>query len=117
MTPIRRSVQQTMDPSLLADDQVRLRWLREDLTSCLGEVGAILRRASGENTPPHAFCIAIGAAAPSGDSKPATGETLDEIGAPTEWHPPVTITWTGTDGAAFTYDWRTGVFHREHRSG
>jgi len=83
---------------LLADDQVRLRWLREDLTSCLGEVGAILRRASGEQETVPSFCIAIDTSAPA-----------------TEPHPPLTITWQGADGAALTYDWSTGALRREPR--
>lgn len=81
---------------LLAEDQTRLRWLREDLTTCLGEVAAILRRASGEQAAVPAFCIAI-----------------DTSGAAAEPHPPLTITWQGADGAALTYEWSTGALQRD----
>ncbi len=103
MTPIRPTVPEILDASLLAEDQVRLRWLREDLTSCLGEVGEILRRASGEVEAPPAFSIAIDSPAASSEAQPSA--------------PPVTITWTRADGAAFTYDWRTGALHCERPLG
>lgn len=96
MTPIRPTDPEPVSATLLAEDQVRLRWLREDLTSCLGEVGAILRRASGGHEAVPAFCIAIDTTAPAAEP-----------------HPPLTITWNGADGAALTYDWRTGALHRE----
>ncbi len=96
MTPNHPAEPEPESAPLLAEDQVRLRWLREDLTSCLGEVGAILRRASGEQATVPAFCIAIDTTAPAAEP-----------------HPPLTITWNGTDGVALTYDWRTGALRRE----
>ncbi|MEO8635579.1 MAG: hypothetical protein ABI587_09930 [Gemmatimonadales bacterium] len=96
MTSHRPTGPEPENAPLLAEDQVRLRWLREDLTSCLGEVGAILRRASGGHEEVPAFRIAIDTMAPT------TGP-----------HAPLTITWNAADGAAMTYDWRTGALHRE----
>jgi len=92
------------DPS---DDQTRLRWLREDLTSCLGEISAILRRASGDfATPPAAHIeIDVPESAPGASSAAAEmGEALDPSTPPT---PPASITWTWSDGAAMSYDWRS----------
>jgi hypothetical protein len=84
-------------PGLIpAEDQMRLRWLREDLTSCIAELGAILRRASGEQALVPAFCIAVDTTAPAAEP-----------------HPPVTVSWNGMDGVALTYDWRTGALSRE----
>jgi hypothetical protein len=96
VTPIRSTDPEPVSAPLLAEDQVRLRWLREDLTSCLGEVGAILRRASGEQETVPAFRIAI-----------------DTTASAAEPHPPLTIAWNAADGAALTYDWRTGALRRE----
>ena len=96
MTPIPPAEPEPGSAPLLAEDQVRLRWLREDLTSCLGEVGAILRRASGEQATVPAFCIAI-----------------DTTASAAEPHPPLTITWNGANGVALTYDWVTGALRRE----
>lgn len=98
MTPTTPPKPEPDSAPLLAEDQVRLRWLREDLTSCLGEVGAILRRASGEQETVPAFCIAIDTSAPAAEP-----------------HPPLTITWHGADGTALTYDWSTGALRREPR--
>ena len=113
MTPIRPTVHEKLDPSLLAEDQVRLRWLREDLTSCLGEVGEILRRVSGDFEAPPAFSIAVDSPTTSSEPKPSAGSTPEEAVASPAPLPPVTITWTRVDGAVFTYDWRTGALHCE----
>jgi hypothetical protein len=91
------------DPS---DDQTRLRWLREDLTSCLGEISAILRRASGDFAAPNAAHIEIDVPESSSDaSSPAAeaGEPPDPSGLQV---PPASITWTWADGAAMSYDWQ-----------
>ena len=113
MTLTRSSAHENLNASLLAEDQVRLSWLREDLTSCLGEVGEILRRASGEHEAPPAFSIAID----SPEARPPAGTAPDEAVDSTAPHPPVTITWTRADGAVFTYDWRTGALHCERPPG
>ena len=111
-----RSIDPDPSDALLPDeDQTRLRWLREDLTSCLGEVGDILRRASGEHGTPASFCIAIEAHARAADSTSLAGEVGEDTTAPP--HPAVTISWTGADGAAVLYDWRTGALHRDPAPG
>ncbi|MEO8139970.1 MAG: hypothetical protein ABI742_10000 [Gemmatimonadota bacterium] len=117
MTPIRPSVQEFLNVSLLADDQIRLRWLREDLTSCLIEVGAILRRASGEVEIPPSFSITIDTPASAGEPRTPAGDPAEEADASAPLNPPATITWTGVDGAALTYDWRSGALHRARAPG
>ena len=100
MTPIGPTDPEPASAPIAAEDQMRLRWLQEDLTSCIGELGAILRRASGEQETMPAFCIAI-----------------DTTASAAEARPPVTISWNGVDGAALTYDWRTGLLRRERPPG
>lgn len=81
-------------------DQTRLRWLREDLTSCLGEISAILRRASGnvDPLPPAHIDIEVPAADAEESRSRDSGARVDSLS---------TITWTWPDGAAVSYDWRT----------
>ena len=112
MTPTRPRIAEVL-ASLPDDDQVRLRWLREDLTSCLGELGAILRRVSGEQAAPPAFSITIDPPAPSDAPTPVTAESSNRAHVSAQPAPPATISWTGANGAALTYDWRTGALIRE----
>lgn len=81
-------------------DQTRLGWLREDLTSCLGEISAILRRASGNVDPPPPAHIDIEVPEPS-------DEELQPRDTGVREDSPAMITWTWPDGAAVSYDWRS----------
>jgi hypothetical protein len=98
----------TSDPYLcpLPDDQRRLRWLREDLTSCLVQIGCILRRTSGEfgTLPASQVTIAAtgGGVAESHELSTIPADLLQEIPI----HPPASITWTWADGTELTYDWQ-----------
>lgn len=96
----------------LPDDQQRLRWLREDLASCLGQIGAIVRHGDGQPWP--AFRIAIDVSASPGTADESADESADP---PQALQPPVSITWTGFDGNAVTYDWRTEAIRFERPSG
>jgi hypothetical protein len=81
-------------------DQTRLRWLREDLTSCLGEISAILHRASGNVDPPPPAHIDI-------EVPEADPHELQPREAGSRVDSPAMITWTWPDGAAVSYDWRS----------
>lgn len=97
----------TSDPYLcpLPDDQRRLRWLREDLTSCLVQIGCILRRTSGEfgTIPASAVTIAASPAivADSHELSAIPADLANDIPI----HTPATITWTWADGTQLSYDW------------
>jgi hypothetical protein len=96
----------------LPDDQQRLRWLREDLASCLAQIGAIVRR--GDDEPRPASRIAIEVSLAPGAPASSADESVDP---PHPLHPPVSITWTGLDGNAVTYDWRAEAIRFERPSG
>lgn len=86
------------DPYLcpLPDDQRRLHWLREDLASCLVQIGSILRRTSGEfGLSPAGNVTIIAEPAPPGD----TGDL--------PMHAPDSITWSWADGSQLIYHWAT----------
>lgn len=91
----------------LPDDQRRLRWLREDLTSCLVQIGCILRRTSGEfgSIPASAVTVAAAAAMAADTQELSTlpADLANEIPI----HTPATITWTWADGTQLSYDWQT----------
>lgn len=86
------------------DDKTRLRWLREDLGSCLGEISAILRRSSDHLRPPPPVHIDIEVSEPEFEPLLARDAGVRE-------ESPSTITWTWPDGAAVSYDWRTRAVH------
>lgn len=87
------------DPVLcpLPDDQRRLHWLREDLASCLVQIGTILRRTSGEFGLAPASQVTIAA---ESDPPPDPAD-------PAPMHVPATIAWTWADGTQLTYHWST----------
>jgi hypothetical protein len=93
-------------PGLMADDIRRLRWLREDLTSCLVQIGSILRRTSGEAGLLPASRVTLEAPSTRGPDAEEIRDPLTELSLPVPLHPPVAITWTWADGAAVHYDWR-----------
>jgi len=92
---------------LLPDDVRRLRWLREDLTSCLLQIGGILRRTSGEFGVIPASRVTIEAPFVRGADAEDLRDPLAETCLPPPLHPPVTITWVWADGSAVHYDWRS----------
>lgn len=92
---------------LLSDDIRRLRWLREDLTSCLVQIGSILRRISGEAGLLPASRVTIEAPPTRGPDAEEVRDPLAELSLPVPLHPPVAITWTWADGMAVHYDWRS----------
>jgi hypothetical protein len=92
---------------LLPDDARRLRWLREDLTSCLIQIGGILRRTSGEVGVVPAGRVMIDAPLARGPDTEEMRDPLAETSLPVPLHPPVSITWVWADGAVLQYDWRS----------
>lgn len=99
----------TSDPYLcpLPDDQRRLRWLREDLTSCLVQIGCILRRTSGEfGLVPASQVTIASAGAQDPDSTELATLPADLVGE-LPIHTPASITWVWADGTHLIYDWQT----------
>lgn len=99
----------TSDPyaCLLRDDQRRLRWLREDLTSCLVQIGGILRQTSGAfGTIPASHVTIAGWDEPLAASTDPSALPADLAGE-IPIHVPATITWVWADGTRLTYDWHS----------
>jgi hypothetical protein len=86
------------DPFLcpLPDDQRRLHWLREDLASCLVQIGSILRHTSGKFGQLPAGEVVI-----SAEQSPLPD------GSDLPMHPPDSISWSWADGSRLIYHWAT----------
>lgn len=99
----------TSDPFLcpLPDDQRRLRWLREDLTSCLVQIGCILRRTSGEFGAVPASHVTIAAAASQVEDAVELSTLPADLTSELPIHTPASITWVWADGTHLIYDWQT----------
>ena len=90
------------DPYLcpLPDDQRRLHWLREDLASCLVQIGSILRRTSGEFGTSPASEVTIRAG-------PAPLNPEDDL----PMRAPDSIAWNWADGTQLIYHWHNHTCH------
>jgi hypothetical protein len=83
-------------------DQRRLRWLREDLASCLREISVILHRTAGAPAGPYARRVSVELLPPGPDWPPGLPGPED---LEPHRHGPTSITCDWADGTSLTYHW------------